>query len=158
MRPDEDDGMLQELRRLASDADPVPAAVVEAAKAALDWRTVDAELTELAAVAFDSAVDQRELALVRGGAEPRLLTFEAPGLTIEIEVSAAGPRRHLVGQLVPPQPAEIVIRHSNGTMTVEADGLGRFSASEVSAGSISLRCHLAGKAPGNTVVTDWIAV
>ena len=41
--------MLHELRDLAERTDPVPASVLEAARAALDWRRVDTELAELVA-------------------------------------------------------------------------------------------------------------
>ena len=61
--------------------------MLAAARAAIGWRTIDAELAELIA---DSAVDEPAL-LVRGTAQPRTLTFEAPGLTIEIEAEHAPP-------------------------------------------------------------------
>ena len=93
----EDEALLQELRAAARRFDPPPDSVLEAARASLTWRTIDAEL---AALEFDSAVDLAATA-VRGGEGPRLLTFAAPGLNIEVEVSPIGPRRQLVGQLVP---------------------------------------------------------
>ena len=93
---------------------------------------------------------------MRGGEGPRLLTFAAPGLNIEVEVSPIGPRRQLVGQLVPAQAARIDVRHAGGVTTVRADQLGRFGADAISAGPVSLRCHL-GDAPSSPpVVTEWI--
>ncbi len=155
---EEQDRLLLELRAVASRVDPVPAAVIEAAVASFTWRTIDAEL---ARIVFDSTVDHEALAVVRGAAEPRLLTFEAPGLSVEVEVAAIGPRRRLVGQLIPPQRARIEVRHAGGTVTVDADELGRFHAAEVSAGLVSLRCDLSGltaeaSPAAATVVTDWI--
>jgi hypothetical protein len=175
---EEDERLLLELRAIVNHGDPVPRAVIDAAIASFTWRTIEAEL---ARIVFDSAVDQEVLAVVRGGAEPRLLTFEAPGLSVEVEVAPVGPRRRLVGQLIPPQPARIEVRHADGTLTVTADRLGRFHAAEVSAGLVSLRCHLSAPTatvvrPGEpdpaladagagavaavpaTVVTDWITL
>ena len=147
-----DEALLRELRAAARRFDPPPDSVLEAARGSLTWRTIDAEL---AALEFDSAVDQATTA-VRGGEGPRLLTFAAPGLNIEVEVSPIGPRRQLVGQLVPAQPARIDVRHAGGVTTVRADQLGRFGADAISAGPVSLRCHL-GDAPSSVpVVTEWI--
>jgi hypothetical protein len=147
-----DEALLEELRDAAHRFDPPPPAVLEAARASLTWRTIDAEL---AALEFDSAVDQAAAA-VRSGEGPRLLTFSAPGLNIEVEVSPLGPRRQLVGQLVPAQAARIDVRHAGGVTTVQADQLGRFGVDAVSAGPVSLRCHLATVPPSPPVVTEWI--
>jgi hypothetical protein len=148
----EDQALLEELRGAARRFDPPPPAVLEAARASLTWRTIDAEL---AVLEFDSAVDQAAAA-VRSGEGPRLLTFSAPGLNIEVEVSPLGPRRQLVGQLVPAQAARIDVRHAGGVTTVQADQLGRFGVDAVSAGPVSLRCHLATVPPSPPVVTEWI--
>ena len=150
----EDEALLEELRGAARRFDPPPAPVLEAARASLTWRTVDAEL---AALRFDSVVDQA-LAAVRSAEGPRLLTFAAPGLDIEVEVSPIGPRRQLVGQLVPAQAARIDVRHAGGVTTVQADQLGRFGVEAISAGPVSLRCHLATEPPTPPVVTEWISL
>jgi hypothetical protein len=150
----EDEALLEELRAAARRFDPPPPPVLEAARASLTWRTVDAEL---AALRFDSVVDQA-LAAVRSAEGPRLLTFAAPGLDIEVEVSPIGPRRQLVGQLVPAQAARIDVRHAGGVTTVQADQLGRFGVEAVSAGPVSLRCHLATEPPTPPVVTEWISL
>jgi hypothetical protein len=148
----EDEGLLQELRAAVRRFDPPPDSVLEVARASLTWRTIDAEL---AALEFDSAVDVAATA-VRSSEGPRLLTFAAPGLSIEVEVSPIGPRRQLVGQLVPAQAARIDVRHAGGVTTVRADQLGRFGADAISAGPVSLRCHF-GDAPSSPpVVTEWI--
>jgi hypothetical protein len=168
MPPMNDDSLVadheldDELRRIAARLDPVPAALLHAAQAAFTWRGVDAELAELA---FDSLADRESLALVRGGDEPRLLTFHAADLTIELEIRppvrehppAAGVEHRLVGQLLPPGPARVEVRHPDGVLTVEADELGRFAAERVSTGPISLRCQQAGAARG-PVVTEWVPI
>ncbi|HBW18475.1 MAG TPA: hypothetical protein DEH11_05400, partial [Actinobacteria bacterium] len=102
-----DDELEEELRRTAASLDPVPPELLRAAADAFTWRTVDAELAELV---YDSLVDEDALALVRGGSDRRLLSFEAGGLSIDLEVSTAGAARELTGQLAPPQRASIEIR------------------------------------------------
>ena len=101
-----DDDLLGELRT-ALTPDPVPAAVVEAARASFTWRSVDEELAELLS-------DSADLALtgVRGTGDRRL-SFEAPQLVIEF-VLVPGPRgSRLEGQLAPPGPARIEVRHGD---------------------------------------------
>src|SRR5688500_18840211 len=110
--PDDDDTrLLSELGRIVASHDPVPSDVVAAAKASFTWRTIDAELAELA---FDSLVDD-DAVLVRGDDQPRLLTFEGASVTVEIEIVALAGERRVVGQLVPTQPATIEITHRAGT-------------------------------------------
>jgi hypothetical protein len=150
----DDEPLVEELRRAASRFDPPPPAVLEAAKATFSWRTIDAELAELA---FDSIIDQPATAL-RSGEGPRLLTFTAPGLEVEVEVSRDGPRRRLVGQVVPPQAAQIEVNHGDGVETVQADALGRFVAEGVSAGPVRLRCRLDAAPAARPVVTQWVTI
>jgi hypothetical protein len=144
-----DDELLDRLATALSQADPVPAAVTEFAKAALSWRTIDAELAELV---FDSVVD--ELVGVRSEGDTRQVTFRAPGVEIEVAVLAEGARR-IVGQLVPPQEAEIELRYGGESRATLSDSLGRFTFQDVPAGPISLRCKLA---DDHTVQTDWMIV
>jgi hypothetical protein len=150
--PSADERLLAELRDLFERGDPPPAPVVEAAKGSYGWRSVD---DELAALTVDSLVD-RPLAGVRGTGEPRSLRFEAPGLTIEVEVSGSGaePRR-VLGQLVPPGAASVEASQPGGASTVEADELGRFAIEELRPQPLRLRCHLAGHGP---VATEWVLI
>lgn len=146
-------GIIGKLRGLAGQFDPEPREVAEAARASFTWRTIDAELAELA---YDSLLDEAGLAVLRSAEGPRLLTFEAPGLTVDVEVTALGAERRLVGQLVPPQAAELEVRHRGGVVSVQADDRGRFSAGGIAAGPASLVCRLPGGAA--PVETDWIAL
>ncbi|HZN74239.1 MAG TPA: hypothetical protein VFC00_21430 [Micromonosporaceae bacterium] len=132
-----------ELRDVAARADPVPAAVLEAALEALRWRDPDAALAQLIA---DSATAGMPVG-IRSGGQPRLLTFAAGDLTIEVEVSPDGPTIRLVGQLVPPGPARVRVDHRDGTVEVDADQIGRFIAPGVVPGPVRLSCQ------GTT--TEW---
>lgn len=147
-----DDILLDELRALAREHDPVPQRVLDAARGSYTWRTIDAEL---AALVYDSALDAEALAAVRSADTVRLLTFETDELAIELEVTAVEERRRLQGQLVPPGPGFVELRHGGGTLELEADELGRFSA-EVDAGPISLRCRR--ERDGAVVETEWVTV
>ena len=90
-----DDDLLELVGRALRAADPVPDRVIDGARAAWTWRTIDEELAELV---FDSAA---ELTGVRSEDTARQLTFRAPGMEIEVMVVDEASRR-IVGQLVPP--------------------------------------------------------
>src|ERR687888_196743 len=118
---DEDESLLREFRAMVGRVDPVPPRLKETARAALSWRTVDAELAQLT---FDSLAVESTAALVRGGQGIRLLSFEVarrPGLVITLEVPVAGARRRLVGQLNPPQAAQMEVRQPHGVLTFNTD-------------------------------------
>ena len=83
-----DDELEAELRRLAADREPVPAELVQAALDAFGWRDIDAKLAELV---YDSLVDADEASLVRGSPGHRLVSFAVGGMTIDVEVTSAGP-------------------------------------------------------------------
>lgn len=145
------DQLTAELRAVAKQVDPVPETVTAAARAAFGWRLVDAELAELT---YDSWVDDRALVGVRGSGGPRQLTFEASGLTVEVEMGdGAAPR--LVGQFVPARAGVVEVRHQGGVLTVAVDDLGRFAAHGIPSGSLSLRCTADALSP---VETEWVAV
>jgi hypothetical protein len=151
---DPDEALLAELRRLAARVDPLPESLGHAARESLTWRRVDAELAELLA---DSVEDDSRLELVRAAGGPRSVSFEAAGLTIELEIIGAGARKTIVGQLVPPSQAKIEVQSSGPRATVSADEHGRFRAEGIPSGRLRLRLtdHPSAKRP---VETSWIAV
>lgn len=150
MEDDGDGATLADIRAVFDEIDPVPPEVIAAAKASFTWRTIDAEL---AALIDDSAL--APTAGIRGPGGPRLLTFEAPTVTVVVEVSDIGDRRRILGQLVSPQEAQVEVRHADGSTTVDADDLGRFSVEAVPAGPVSFVCHIGS---GQSVVTSWVTV
>ena len=81
-----DDDLLDLLGRAIDAADPVPDRVLDGARAAFTWRTIDTELAELV---FDST---QELAGVRAAEANRQVTFRAPGVEIEVMVIENGTR------------------------------------------------------------------
>ncbi len=88
-----------------------------------------------------------------GSPERRELSFRTSGLSIQLEISGTAESRLLAGQLIPRQSAVVDIRHSAGTITVEADTLGRFSAEPIPPGAVSLRCRL-----GTPISTGWVTL
>lgn len=152
MRDEHDDAVLEEeLRQILDRLDPVPEHLLAAAKECFTWRTVDSELAELV---FDSVAEDHG-ALVRGD-HARLLSFEAAGLTVDVQVTGIGSARRIIGQLAPPQPATVRVRQGQDVTDLHADELGRFSG-DLREGPFSLVCT-ATTATSRPVVTDWIAL
>ena len=141
-----DDELLELLGRALRVADPVPEHVMEAARAASTWRTLDQELAELV---FDSAT---ELAGVRSEDTARQLTFRAPGVEIEVMMVDESSRR-VVGQLVPPQAATIRLTGGDQETDQEVDRLGRFTFDGVPPGPIRLSVLVDG---ARIVTTQWV--
>ena len=155
--PDDDDELVAELRRVVLEIDPVPDAVRIAARAALDWRTLDAEF---AALVHDSTVDEPALA-VRGADGPRSLRFETDHLEIEVEAEpqSGAQTLRITGQLVPPQTAQIGISAGDELVLTRADARGRFTAAGVVPGPLRLRCWLDGAPNGGRLVqTAWLEI
>jgi hypothetical protein len=151
----DDQEMEEEIRSLAARFDPVPPELVQAATDAFSFRDLDAELAELV---FDSLLDADQGTLVRSSPDRRLVSFRTAELTIDIEVTSAGPQRQVMGQIVPPRPATVEIRHRDGVSTIDADELGRFSSGSLRAGPLSLRLRQAAGQPRPVVVTDWVSI
>lgn len=152
---DDDDDLLDRLRAVVSQVDPVPARMIAAARASYMWHTIDAELAELA---YDSDIDAGDGALVRSAGGERLLAFESPALTIELEATQTGAAGRVLGQVIPPQRAGIEVRHSGGVTAVDADHMGRFAAGELAPGPVSIRCRAAGTGSATVVDTDWFLI
>jgi hypothetical protein len=122
-----DDALLAELGEVLR-ADGPTADVIAAAKELFTWRTVDAEL---AALTFDSLLDDDPAAVRATAAAPRLLTFEAAGVTVELEVeldvgAASGASRRLVGQVVPPRSGRVELVVDGRSRQTPVDDVGRF--------------------------------
>jgi hypothetical protein len=134
-------------------ADPVPPQVLLGAQAIWSWRTIDAELAELA---YDSARDHAGAALVRSGGEQRTLTFESPvepAVAIELGVLPRETCR-VVGQIVPPQPAHGTVRHAEGEEEILVDALGRFVVDDLPRGLVRFVFTIGEGDAARTVATE----
>jgi hypothetical protein len=146
-----DVALIEALARALGD-DLVPDRVVAAAKASLTWRTIDAELAELA---FDS-LDEAALAGVRGATTAqRSLSFTTSDVAIDAEVAdLPGGRRHLTGIAVVGDAEEVRLglEQPGGTVAIERDDLGRFSI-DASSGPARFVIERLGNP---RVVTGWV--
>ncbi|MGW5200564.1 hypothetical protein [Streptomyces spiralis] len=133
-----------ELRQAATVLDPVPEALRQLAVEAYALHDLDARIAELT---FDSLLHALP---VRGAPDvPRMLTFQAGELTVDVEVSGDG----LMGQVMPPQPARIEVLSGPGAgARLTADDLGRFTADAPPTGPFALRLRTG----GHVVVTEWL--
>lgn len=151
-RPDGPDGpdeladalLEEELRQAAAVLDPVPDVLRQLALDAYALHDLDARLAELT---FDSLVDALP---VRGVADaPRMLTFRAGEVTVDVEVTDDG----LIGQVLPPQSARIeVLGGPQTARPVTVDTLGRFSSDTAPAGPFALRLRTGAE----VIVTEWL--
>lgn len=142
-----DEELISTLGRALDAADPVPESVLAGARAAFTWRNID---TELAQIVFDSST---ELAGVRSEDVNRQVTFEAPGVEIEVMVVENGGRR-LVGQLVPPVERTVELVGSDSVSSMETDRLGRFDFDDIGPGPVRIIVRGADGQP--LVQTEWV--
>jgi hypothetical protein len=147
----DDDALQAELARVLDAVAGPPPGLVAAAKDLYTWRTVDAELAELA---HDSLLAPPD-AGVRAVGQPRILTFTAGALTVEVEVDDVPGARRLIGQLTPPGPARLELRSGGGGGDVagEADELGRFV---LALPAERLRASLRIRRDGRVTETAWV--
>jgi hypothetical protein len=151
---DDHETLLDELRLLVNQVDPVPADVTKFADAALGWRRIDAELADLLSdTALESAVSA---AAVRGGERARSVTFRSSDLEIDLEIQRADGRVTILGQLAPAGRAWIEVQRDDESTVApaEADDLGRFRLELAEAGRVRLRVARDEQAP---VETSWIS-
>ncbi|MFB7495556.1 hypothetical protein ACFC09_12780 [Streptomyces sp. NPDC056161] len=139
------DGLLEEeLRQAAAVLDPVPTELRQLALDAYALYDLDARVAELT---FDSLVDALP---VRGVLDaPRMLTFRAGELTVDVEVTGQG----LMGQVLPPQSARIeVLGGPQTAVPVPVDDLGRFTSDARPSGPFALRLRTG----ADVIVTEWL--
>ena len=142
-----DDDLLELVGRALRAADPVPDHVLDGARAAWTWRTIDQELAELV---FDSAA---ELTGVRSEETARQLTFRSPGMEIEVMVTDEASRR-IVGQLVPSGAFTITLLVGDQALAANTDRLGRFSFEAVAPGPV--RIAVTDPDGAHVVTTEWV--
>jgi hypothetical protein len=155
---DTDQQLLAALRDALDANAEVPETFRAAGRAVFRAPDLDAEL---AALSYDSAT--QPLALVRGGldggvddstdepATVRALSFAHAQLSIHLQVADGA----VLGQLVPPQCAELVLQTPAGKPTeISTDEDGWFALRPFPAGRFRLRCRTA----DHTVVTGWITL
>ena len=146
--PIEDRQWLVTLREAMTEIDFVPTSVLDAARAAFSWRTIDAELAHLT---YDSETSAAMAGARSQQAALRAMTFASSSFTIEIQVEPT----MLLGQLIPaPEAGDLTVTmQDGGSFGVPYDELGCFTIDPKPDGVF--RLQLPGKA---AVVTDWISL
>jgi hypothetical protein len=146
----DDEQLLALLKEALQDSRAVPSDFIEAGKNAYAWHGVDDELAQLS---YDSERDRDAVAGVRAeAASIRALTFTAPHLTIELEVSEDA----LLGQVVPTSEGTVEVQSRTGVIaTVPVDEVGCFPITPIPPSPFRLRCRTV---DGDSVVTGWITL
>jgi hypothetical protein len=146
---DDDERILNDLSDAVHETASLADVIAGYGKGAYAWRTVDRDLLR-ASLSFDSSLE-RVTERRSDPDEPRVLTFTAAPLSLELEVMPD----QIVGQIVPPGAGEIRVETADGvTFHVEADDVGFFILPNVPRGTIRLRCDTAVA----RLVTDWICL
>jgi hypothetical protein len=131
---DSDEVLLDALRdALSTPSDDVPPEFVEAAKAAFTWRNIDEEL--LLITSYDSVLDDTLFARARSTSTARQLVFDADGVMLQVEVSAAG----ITGQLMPAGGPVTLVTPTGDHETAVVDELGMFVMGVAPRGPVKFR-------------------
>lgn len=147
--PSDDAKVISLLHQALDQADPVPTDVIDYAKAAFTWRTIDAEFAHLA---YDSSVENIPNG-VRSTATARMLSFETGERLIDVEYNATSCR--LMGQIEPARVMPVELHLSGTVITTDTDDLGRFLFEGVLPGPIALVFRLSSE---DVVKTEWIVL
>jgi hypothetical protein len=144
---DADDQLMAEVRAAVDSADPLPPRLLDAAKAAFVWRTIDEELAHLQ---FDSLAGS-EIAVRSGAADSVVhLSFASSEASIEVDLSG----RAIDGQVVPPAAEVFLLLASGERIPITCDDLGQFGLERSVSGPVRLVARL----PAGDVVTEWFTV
>ena len=147
------DRLEERLRRVATEADPVPDSVVAAARAAFTTRDLDAELAELVA---DSAVDEEPVLTRSVLSDVRMLSFAAADVTVDVDVEP-GPQTGtvLLHGMAVGAVGEIVVVTPGSRVPAAIDAHGRFESLAVMSGPVRLELTTA---DGRRLATSWVTL
>lgn len=156
MRPDwisDDDLLLAEIGAATRATGVVPDAVVAAAKAAFELRTLD---EELAMLTYDSVTDSELAGAVRSERlAVRSLVFGFGDVSLDVDILPDS----LVGQLHPPMAGAIVLESpTRPPLRGEIDELGMFSVPLVGPGDVRFRVEPREDAERSGFVTQWTRI
>ena len=151
----EDAGLLDEVRRMWAERDPVPADLAERVSFALSLEDLEVELLEL-----ERATPV--LAGHRGEEQIRTLTFTGDNLCVMVSITPeAGRLRRIDGWIDDGGGLDVELRLKVGTRLERADEQGRFAFDGVGGGLVQLLFHPADGASRRlscTVVTPAVQI
>jgi hypothetical protein len=155
-----DDELVEWLRRVAAEADPVPEVVLDAARAAISTRDLDGELAVLLADSHAHEEPSGVFEPVRSHTvaqhRPRLLTFAGGGVQIDLELGPRDGVMDVIGQFTGASHGECAIQHACANwQRLDVDELGRFLFSGLPRGPVRVRCRTA---RAIAVTTAWVTV
>ena len=130
--------------------DPIPPSVTRAARAAIEMRSLDADLAALLTDSFDEAA----LSAVRGTAELRLLGFRAGECTIDVELSTDGDDRQLLVQVLPSGEYSVTVERPSATTQMVTDANGMASFLGLPPGPLRILIQR----PSGDIRTEWFSV
>lgn len=149
-RDTSDAELMLELKQAVAGERSAPDHVMEAAKAAFDWRGLDEEM-ELLSLSYDSSLADAVGVRGPGTAAPRMLVFDGEHVTIELELGSDV----LMGQIVPAEPHRIILESADGQVDeTDTDDAGVFLLRRPAKGPVRLRCQHQGMG----VVTEWMPI
>ena len=146
-----DEQLLSALRAAAAVTDPPPEEVVLAARSAIAYRSLDAQLAEI--VSDSAAADEKILAGVRSGPRSRHVVFRAPAASLELELQIGATEVDLTGQIDPAGHPRLTVEHRSGAIEVDVSDAGDFVVPGCPRGPLRLRLA---RASGAAVATAWI--
>ena len=132
--------LLNRLRRMFEERDPMPAGLIERVLFSLQLESLDVEL-------LPSLLSQEagvELAAARADdvEDVRTVTFGSERVTLMLTLSAAEGSGHRVdGWIVPVGPLPVEVRLAGGTRTTVADDTGRFAFDDIPSGLVQFVLH-----------------
>jgi hypothetical protein len=130
---DLDFAILDGIRAVFEQADPMPADLPERIRFALEMRGLEAEVARLA------AEEHPRLVTARGAEHSRTVTFDSTSLTIMIRIdSDKNGTVRIDGWLAPPQRREIEMQTPAETLRACSDERGRFAFAGVPQGTARL--------------------
>lgn len=146
----DDETLLAQIRAVAGETGAMRDAMRLAAREAFETRVREAGRL-LAQLTYDSVLDNMAAVRGPGSADRRIVTFDAPTLSVEVEIT--GDR--LLGQVIPSSPAEIELMTLEGVVErASTDTRGCFVLSAPQPGPVRFQCRTGGE----LVVTDWVRV
>jgi hypothetical protein len=145
-----DAALLALLQRVAEQVDPVPELSYDLARATFGLRDLD---SQLAALMHDSALEAGDLVRRGGDADVRLLSYEAGDLMVELQVSASGASRTILGEVVGGRVERIAVQTDGPGVEVQPDELGRFRLADLPTGPFRIRLQMT---DGRSITTSWV--
>ncbi len=151
---EKDYALLDALRALHAELDPVPAGLTDDIKFALTVQALHAEVAELTRLSADSAL-VRSVDYTRA----ETLTFTGGAFTTMVSIVGIGPDDVRIDGWVTGGPVRIELRERSRTSSVEVDEEGRFAFEPVSRGMVQFVLYPLDEATGGKpVITPSIEV